>query len=83
MLKEKKYQPAVIASVFYKLLKVMVHHILKISFGIRLKKNNNKRIIIFKGTPEHLRLHEFCDLQVVEDEFHSVLYCSVRSDSLF
>lgn len=46
-------------------------------------KNNKKRIIIFKGTPEHLRLHEFYDLQVVEDEFHSVLYCSITSDSLF
>jgi hypothetical protein len=29
----------------------------------------------FKGTPEHLRLCEFCDLQVVEDECHLVFYC--------
>jgi len=26
----------------------------------------------FKGIPEHLRLCEFCDLKVVEDEFHFV-----------
>ena len=30
----------------------------------------------FKGTPEHLRLCEFSDLQVVEDEFHFVFLLS-------
>ena len=34
----------------------------------------------FKGTPEHLRLCEFCDLQVVEDEFHFVFYCPLYCD---
>lgn len=34
----------------------------------------------FKGIPEHLRLCEFCDLQVVEDEFHFVFYCPLYCD---
>ena len=29
----------------------------------------------FKGIPEERRLCEFCDLHVVEDEFHFILYC--------
>lgn len=34
----------------------------------------------FKGTPAYLRLCEFCDLQVVEDEFHFVFYCPLYCD---
>lgn len=34
----------------------------------------------FKGTTEHLRLSEFCDLQVVENQFNFVLCCPLYSD---
>ena len=34
----------------------------------------------FRGTPEELRLCEFCDLNVVEDEVHFLLYCPLYED---
>ena len=34
----------------------------------------------FKGTPDELRLCEFCDFNLVEDELHFILYCPLYDD---